>query len=480
MKKLFPLIFFSVLFCFFLYHSIVILEPDFGWYYRLGEIIYKNGIPKTDPFSYTMPSFPLVDHEWFSNLITYLTYSRSGLLANALFAAFPILVFVICIGKLKREYVPFVILAAAAILSFSGIRIQEVSWVFFAVLIILLFDSKRWTKWRFFVPLVFVFWVNLHGGFAIGITTLAIYVLVMIFQKKLTKEDLTIFVLSFVATFINPYGSSIWATVFKHTGNSNLSLRIAEWLPGFLFLDISFFVLLSIFLVLLFCYRSRLSLFQLTLFVLVFLLSITGARHIPFIIIVIVALLPTLIDGFINSLKNREQKNRFNKVINVIILLACLSFLYKFYTTSIHSDFLKKNYYPGGLAITALSKNAKNGEIFADYKWGGYLLLKIPDRKVFVSGLMPVWKWSAPAGESRSAFDDYDGILSGGKNYKPIFKKYNIHYVFLPHEKKNNQLIKALHIIRGDKGGFSLQKKLMEDKWREVYEDKNTVLYSDI
>src|SRR3989337_506611 len=40
------------------------LDPDFGWHVTMGRLISENGIPKTDPFSYTMTSFPFVDHEW--------------------------------------------------------------------------------------------------------------------------------------------------------------------------------------------------------------------------------------------------------------------------------------------------------------------------------------------------------------------------------------------------------------------------------
>ena len=51
------------------------IDPDFGWRLRVGGIIYGSGIPKTDPFSYTMPSFPFVDHSWIFSLLIFITYS---------------------------------------------------------------------------------------------------------------------------------------------------------------------------------------------------------------------------------------------------------------------------------------------------------------------------------------------------------------------------------------------------------------------
>src|SRR5690554_6008795 len=53
-------------------------DPDFGWHLRTGEIIIKEGIPKTDPFSYTMPNFPYVDHAWLTDVFIVVIYSSFG------------------------------------------------------------------------------------------------------------------------------------------------------------------------------------------------------------------------------------------------------------------------------------------------------------------------------------------------------------------------------------------------------------------
>src|SRR5476651_104309 len=57
----------------------VILDPDFGWHVRMGQIILSKGIPATDVFSYTMPSFPMVDHEWLTNVFLAFSYPFSHL-----------------------------------------------------------------------------------------------------------------------------------------------------------------------------------------------------------------------------------------------------------------------------------------------------------------------------------------------------------------------------------------------------------------
>ena len=54
------------------------MDPDFGWHIKTGELILKTGIPQTDLFSYTMPSYPFVDHEWLTNILLFLGFEKLG------------------------------------------------------------------------------------------------------------------------------------------------------------------------------------------------------------------------------------------------------------------------------------------------------------------------------------------------------------------------------------------------------------------
>src|SRR3990167_4385595 len=58
--------------------GLLFLDPDFGWRLRTGELILGQGIPKVDPFTYTMPSFPWVDHAWSLSTVIYILHSISG------------------------------------------------------------------------------------------------------------------------------------------------------------------------------------------------------------------------------------------------------------------------------------------------------------------------------------------------------------------------------------------------------------------
>ena len=55
--------------------GLFLLDPDFGFHIRGGQIINLTGVPKLDPFSYTMPSFPVIDHEWLTDLTFYKLFN---------------------------------------------------------------------------------------------------------------------------------------------------------------------------------------------------------------------------------------------------------------------------------------------------------------------------------------------------------------------------------------------------------------------
>src|SRR3989344_3864269 len=72
-KKYGRAIFYMLALILFWTRAIVFLDPDFGWRLKSGELILKTGIQYKDPFSYTMPSFPYVDHAWLQSLtLSYL------------------------------------------------------------------------------------------------------------------------------------------------------------------------------------------------------------------------------------------------------------------------------------------------------------------------------------------------------------------------------------------------------------------------
>src|SRR3990170_8609228 len=78
----------AILFLVFVLKGYVFLDPDFGWRIRAGEMYFSQGIPQKDPFSYTMPSFPWVDHAFSQSAFYYLVFSNIGYLGLSVIVSF--------------------------------------------------------------------------------------------------------------------------------------------------------------------------------------------------------------------------------------------------------------------------------------------------------------------------------------------------------------------------------------------------------
>jgi hypothetical protein len=86
MKKILAVMFLVLVLGAFIWKGSVGLDPDFGWHIRSGEYILENGIPSFDPLSYTMPSFPFIDHAWGSSILFFLFYPVVSLCGLSFFA----------------------------------------------------------------------------------------------------------------------------------------------------------------------------------------------------------------------------------------------------------------------------------------------------------------------------------------------------------------------------------------------------------
>src|SRR3989344_8710901 len=101
------------------------LDPDLGWHIKTGQLILERGVPYQDWYSYTMPNFPWVDHEWLLDVVMYKIYYYFGShVLLFLFLFFYTLAFFV-IKKPKQEFISFFIpvtLGYLATFYFLGIR----------------------------------------------------------------------------------------------------------------------------------------------------------------------------------------------------------------------------------------------------------------------------------------------------------------------------------------------------------------------
>lgn len=466
----------SFIFVLFFINSFIFLDPDFGWHLEMGDYILKSGIPRSDPFSYTMPSFPFVDHEWLTDVGLFYIYENIGILGLSVFSsliATLAIIFPFVFLPKKYNVLP-ILLAAGYFLSFVAVRPQLITLFLFSLLTTMLINRSFYVRFKFFLPLVFLIWANLHGGFAIGISVFALFVFVKtINAKKIDLVDLFLITVSVFFTFINPYGLRLWEEIYRSMSDSGLRWTISEWRPAFLTFHPVLIIAVVISSFLLFRYRKKFSMFEKLLFLGLLFAGISSVRHMPFWIIVSS---PILLKGILfleqDVSKIKHGKDRFKKAY---IFLLAMS-LVMIFTTSIFSfkSFFidrESNIYPDK-AILYLRNNETNGRIFSLYGWGGYLIWRFPEQKVFIDGRMPSWKQDhVPEGESTNAFQEYIGIFTGEKDISEIIIKYRIDTFLLSPESEKNSLLKSKN------NNKTIYTQLEMNDFNIVYEDESAVIY---
>lgn len=160
-------------------------DADTAWHIRAGDyILDTKTIPETDVFSYTMQGKPWIAHEWLSEVIFSLIHRASGPTGLVLFSA--LLIGGTFTGLFRRLLINRVSILAAAFLTVLAAGTSANHWLarphlfsipLTLVWVSLLFSYHRTGKalYLWFLPLVMVLWVNLHGGYFTGLLLIGIF-----------------------------------------------------------------------------------------------------------------------------------------------------------------------------------------------------------------------------------------------------------------------------------------------------------------
>ena len=156
-------------------------DTDMYWHLATGQYIAATrAIPMSDPFSWTMRGVPWVDVHWLSQVITYGMYQLTGFAGLALGVGLLAVVAFACVWKQMSGGVfiraAIILLAATTASPNLTPRSQMATFVLVAVVGYLLYLYK----WRqidrlWWLPLLFVVWVNLHGGYIAGFMLLGAF-----------------------------------------------------------------------------------------------------------------------------------------------------------------------------------------------------------------------------------------------------------------------------------------------------------------
>ncbi|PYX51157.1 MAG: hypothetical protein DMG79_04130 [Acidobacteria bacterium] len=426
------------------------------------ESLSAGRLLTADPYAYTPTIRPWIDHEWGAGAIAYFAIHWLG--SGALL----ILKFSLALGcgycclrcarlggadyRISGACAPLAI-ALSYLGFFTLIRAQAYSFFFTALLLLLLqMDDRGSRKWIIPWFAIFPIWLNVHGGFVVGLGLLSLHCLEAMLLRKSFRHLLLVLIAMCLEIFLNPYGRA-------YVGYLARALTMArpysaEWNPVWELGSYRTIVFVVAVLIAFFVLASRgirglpgilplsATLFEATL----------HRKLLPFFAIAWLCYIPpALQETAAGAWLLRFTHRRRNFWLAAWVMLACISVAgavrHKFWQISVPQPI-----YPVG-PVDYLAEQKFHGNILVPFRLGSYVSWKLfPNCKVSLDSR---YEEVYPDNVVRDVFNFYDAQ----PDWHSTLTKDPTDLVLVPKD-------------------VPLQKKMRESNWPRIYVDQQFELYA--
>jgi hypothetical protein len=460
-------------------------DPCLHW--RIGNwMIEHRAVIRADQFSHTRFGALLVSKEWLSEVLFAVAGNLLGwngivLLSAALIAT--------TLWLLHRQLVfegDELLLSTALVLLAS--RACALHWLArphlttHLLTVVFAWQLRRFDRAEIsgkklvavLAPLMLL-WANVHGAFFIGFVLIGIYFLGALWpvsRHKMLALGTTL-VACVAASLINPNGWRLHAQVIEFLRTPILASLTNEFRsPNFHSNSTTGFSmeLLALALMLLVA-RPRLRPMEVMLIGVWGYFALHSVRNVPVFALVITPILAEHLNAFLSGVREVGWLRLYQKLSNDVSALnrtARGGGLVVFAVTTLLLVAAKPRLMGGApviatepltnrfpvAAVEFLKKtpNAIHGNMFNDYGWGGYLMLVMPERKVFIDGRNDFY--------GPDLVKDFNAADEVHPGWNDVLQKYDVGWTILP---VNHPL--------------SVLLSLQSNRWNLAYQDNVTAIY---
>jgi tetratricopeptide (TPR) repeat protein len=223
-----------------------------GWHLATGRwLVEHRQVPRTDVLSLTSAGKPWI-YPPFAGVLFYLTYNAFGYPGLSWFCALACLAVVAyLVRRGDMASAVLAMLTVGSIATRTAARADLFSTIFFALFLGELCAYHRGVRCRLWLlPVIMLFWVNLHPGFIAGLAAIGAYLLIelsdLLFAERRQAVVLRLrrvwpwLAACGAATFANPWGAKIYTasltlsgltTQAPNTLNSNIAIAEFRGVP---------------------------------------------------------------------------------------------------------------------------------------------------------------------------------------------------------------------------------------------------------
>lgn len=439
-----------------LYNADVFLHLTTGRY-----LLEHNAFPEGDPFSFSHSGAPWNLHEWLYQVGLYALYAQFGETGIKFATA---LLFVLTVDLTKRncELVGahrntawvVTLLGVVAWTNFLSARPHMLSFLFFAFTLnaILQYRKNGEVGKLYLIPVVMLFWVNVHGAFLLGIALLGYFLIIQAIENRISgladRPLSPIFytvIFSLLMTLVNPNGFEQLLFPFQ-LANQWAIEYVAEWQPPDFSQPIAVVYLLMVAALIVFSLvRSNRVLMSGLIITIPFVAaSLTSMRHIPIAVIFLTPFLTRAIEHVLalirqHSLKRKVDGGRTSSPISrtlhrelgqseylmnwSILALSVVLLIWLWPKVTVLKKTMNIEQFPVD-AVQYLDRNGITGRMFSPMGYSDYILFeRYPRQKIFYDMRVEIY--------GGSLAKDYLLMLYAKDGWKRKFKQYHFDFAVL-------------------------------------------------
>ena len=456
-------------------------DADFWWHLKTGEFILNTrSIPRTDFFSFTNYGKPWVAHEWLSEAIFYLIYSHFGFnVLIVVFGGLTALAFWIAYRRAESHALigcSAALLGVWTVLPTIGVRPRVFTLLLSSVYLALLgrYGKRGGSREIWWLVPLMALWVNLHGGFLIGLVLIGLTLAGIALDAWASGERLMsvwpqlrtlslVLIGCLLAVMLNPQGIGIYKFPFEIFLSPVQQQAIVDWLSPDFHQGEALPLMLLIFLTIgaLSLSPKRVRPSELLLFIATLYMNLKSQRHVAIFALVAVPLLANYLQFWITERSrgrlfsieatSSERGHRMALMLGVIFLIPLIAFAAKL-KTKVFDEWRQDVLKVPLSAVAYLKDHQITGNTFTDPNiWGGYVIWALPKNPVYIDGRIDMY--------GDDFVKEYLNIIWNGADWREPFDRYGVRVVII---EPKSALSREL---------------LMSGKWTRVFEDDVAVVF---
>jgi hypothetical protein len=448
------------------------VDPDLWWHLKVGEnILATHRWPTVDPYSFTAGGQTWLAYEWLGDVFFAAVARIAGLqglqaLLIILSAAIMLALYGYATLRSRNSKAGFVVAALMLILAALNfnLRPQMLGYLFLILTLVALERFRRGQSAAlWFLPPLFLIWINTHGSWEIGLGTLLFYWLCGLKEMRFGDIEMhawkpeermrlsLVFLLCLAVIPVTPYGTRLAAYPFDVASSLPLNMtQIDEWQPmplsSFgprLFLAL---VLSSIALQIAFRFKWRME--DIALFCGATAMALIHRRFVLVFVPFFVPVFATMLARWVP----RYHREKDPYVLNAALMAVMLGAMIHYFPSRSQVEDNVSAHFPVN-AVNYLKDHPVSGPMFNSYGFGGYLVYSRGDEhKVFIDGRGELY-------EHAGVFADYLHITLVKPGLLGVLRNYGIKECLVGREDPIAVFLSAL------------------PEWRLIYADPVSVIF---